>query len=356
MKRRGIGVIKYIVLLILIISGDSSSHPSGKYMDTAFIAAAIEVDSHVQTTQAQPGIIPLEQTLQNTPILQNSPALQDTPTAQNSPALLDSPSSPNIHTMEDASLNNSSLQNTPDKTVALTLMTFNIRSANNENGSVELEKIIEEIRETEADIVGLQEVERMMPRSGYQDQARIIAEELGYHYYYGGNINILGVQYGNALLSKYPIIEASNHKLPKEKLEPRGMIEADIDIDGSQWHIYVTHLGLNSKERNKQIDYINQVISQRSGNILLMGDFNNYPDSLEMDGLDERMVDSAAALNCFNYYTFAWQNDKPNVRIDRIYVSENIDLINHEVKSSTVSDHERVLTQISLNVLQEGGI
>ncbi len=322
MKRRGFGVLIYIVLLIFVISGDSVLRISHKYQDPVFVAAAIEVTSHVQTAQVQPGIIPMEPTLQQTP---NSRSLTEAETHK---------------------------QNAEK----LTLMTFNIRSANNENGSVELEKIIEEIREAEADIIGLQEVERMMPRSDYKDQIRIIAEELDYHYYYGGNINILGVQYGNALLSKYPIQNASNHRLPKEKLEPRGMIEADINIDGSLWHVYVTHLGLDSKERNKQIKYINQVITQKSKNILLMGDFNNHPDSLEMKILDECMIDSAVALNCFDHYTFAWKDEIPNVRIDRIYTSENIGILNHEVKPSTVSDHMRVVTQISINNLQEEGI
>ena len=226
-----------------------------------------------------------------------------------------------------------------DEARPLTLLTFNIRSANDKNGSIKLEEIVEEIRETDAHIIGLQEVERMMPRSGYRDQARLVAEELGYHYYYGGNINIFGVQYGNALLSKYPILAANNHKLPREKLEPRGMIEADIDADGSLLHVFVTHLGLSSLERSKQVRYINGILSQRKGNILLLGDFNNHPDSEEMSTLDDRLTDSAAALNQLDQFTFALKSTTPNVRLDRIYASDNITLKHHRVQPSAVSDH-----------------
>jgi endonuclease/exonuclease/phosphatase family metal-dependent hydrolase len=243
-----------------------------------------------------------------------------------------------------------------DEARPLTLLTFNIRSANDKNGSIKLEEIVEEIRETDAHIIGLQEVERMMPRSGYRDQARLVAEELGYHYYYGGNINIFGVQYGNALLSKYPILAASNHKLPKEKLEPRGMIEADIDADGSLLHVFVTHLGLSSLERSKQVRYINGILSQRKGNILLLGDFNNHPDSEEMSTLDDRLTDSAAALNQLDQFTFAWKSTTPNVRLDRIYASDNITLKHHRVQPSAVSDHMLVLTQILVNIMPEEGI
>jgi endonuclease/exonuclease/phosphatase family metal-dependent hydrolase len=228
----------------------------------------------------------------------------------------------------------------------ITLLTFNIHSANNQEGTVELDQIIEEIKETDAQIIGLQEVERMMPRSGYKDQTKIIADALGYQYYYGSNINILGVQYGNAFLSKYPILFADNHQLPKELLEPRGFIEASIDVEGTPYHVFVTHFGLNAEERNKQVSFINEYISQRDGNVLLLGDFNSRPDSPEMSGLDSRMADSAAVLGSEDQYSYSLYNEEPSIRIDRIYVSDNIELKWNEAKPSTVSDHMRVVTQI----------
>jgi endonuclease/exonuclease/phosphatase family metal-dependent hydrolase len=238
----------------------------------------------------------------------------------------------------------------------LTLLTFNIHSANNSEGAVALEQIIEEIKETGAQIIGLQEVERMMPRSGYKDQAKVIAEALGYHYYYGSNINILGVQYGNAFLSKYPIVSVGNHKLPKELLEPRGLIEAMIDVGGTPYHVFVTHLGLSADERIKQVSYLNERISMKEGNVLLMGDFNNKPGSPEMDGLDPRMTDSAAALGLEDQFTYSLYTETPNVRIDRIYTSDNIELKGHESKPSAVSDHLRVITQIVHKVTNQEGI
>ena len=238
----------------------------------------------------------------------------------------------------------------------LTLMTFNIRSAHSGSGTVELDSIIEEIRETNADIIGLQEVDLNMPRSNYQDQGRIIAEQLGYHYFYGENISILGIQYGNVLLSKYPILRAINHRLPRMELEPRGMIEADIDINGTLWHVFVTHLGLNSWERRKQIHYINNIISRREGNITLLGDFNNHSDNVEMSIMDSNLIDSALALNCLDQFTFAWGNDVPNVRIDRIYVSDNIVPLNLKVMPSEISDHGRVVLQILFNKIYKEGI
>lgn len=311
MKQKGLWATLGIVLLLLLgLRRDSAAFCCHRNPLSDFMAAGIELNSNVEAMEMQPGRIELERAIKP-------------PT---------------------------------DEARPLTLLTFNIRSANDKNGSVKLEEIVEEIRETDAHIIGLQEVERMMPRSGYRDQARLVAEELGYHYYYGGNINIFGVQYGNALLSKYPILAANNHKLPREKLEPRGMIEADIDADGSLLHVFVTHLGLSSLERSKQVRYINGILSQRKGNILLLGDFNNHPDSEEMSTLDDRLTDSAAALNQLDQFTFALKSTTPNVRLDRIYASDNITLKHHRVQPSAVSDHMLVLTQILVNIMPEEGI
>jgi endonuclease/exonuclease/phosphatase family metal-dependent hydrolase len=311
MKQKGLWATLGIVLLLLLgLRRDSAAFCCHRNPLSDFMAAGIELNSNVEAMEMQPGRIELERAIKP-------------PT---------------------------------DEARPLTLLTFNIRSANDKIGSVKLEEIVEEIRETDAHIIGLQEVERMMPRSGYRDQARLVAEELGYHYYYGGNINIFGVQYGNALLSKYPILAANNHKLPREKLEPRGMIEADIDADGSLLHVFVTHLGLSSLERSKQVRYINGILSQRKGNILLLGDFNNHPDSEEMSTLDDRLTDSAAALNQLDQFTFALKSTTPNVRLDRIYASDNITLKHHRVQPSAVSDHMLVLTQILVNIMPEEGI
>jgi endonuclease/exonuclease/phosphatase family metal-dependent hydrolase len=227
-----------------------------------------------------------------------------------------------------------------------TILTFNIRSGNDADGNHALHTILEEIRETDADIIGLQEVERMMPRSGFADQAKIIAEALGYHFFYGGNINVLGVQYGNALLSRFPILEAKNHRLPRELLEPRGVIEAVVEVQGTPVQVYVTHLGLNAGERTRQIRAINERLAEQEGPLILMGDFNNLLDSAEMTGLDPRLIDTAAALGQYDAHTFAFYSDVPNVRIDRIYVSDDIIPLYHGVLSARSSDHLRVLSKV----------
>lgn len=232
-----------------------------------------------------------------------------------------------------------------ESTDGITILTFNIRSANDEKGKVELEQIISEIEEVDADIIGLQEVERLMPRSNFKDQSKEIARALGYNYVYGSNINILGARYGNATLSRYPIVSSKNHKLPHILLEPRGLLETVIDIDGETYHVFNTHLGLDLEERREQIGYINQVVGKKEANVILMGDFNYSSKDLNM--IDPELTDSAVALDRENDFTYSYHSSKPNVRIDRIYVSSDIELLGHQVLSSVISDHLRVITYIN---------
>ena len=326
MKQRRFWVILSLCLLLAIgVSGDTLVHKgNGQSSEPAVILASVSMQTDEKCLEVEPERIPISESQEEPLDVSEEQAEQDA-------------------------------QDILEEQI-LTLLTFNIHSANDQEGNVELEQIIEEIRETEAQLIGLQEVELNMPRSNYQDQARLIAEALGYHYYYGGNINILGVQYGNALLSKFPIVNSQNHKLPKKMLEPRGLIEAEVDVDGIPYYVYVTHLGLNPVERSLQIQYINEQLAQREGNILILGDFNNNPDSEEMQLLDSLMVDSAAALNKSELHTFSNWGDTAEERIDRIYVSDQIDLKNHEVKPSAVSDHRGAITQIVHKIQAGEGI
>lgn len=239
----------------------------------------------------------------------------------------------------------------------LRLLTFNIRHGVNEKGEESLDSIIRSIKETKAEIIALQEVDRFMLRSGFKDQAKEIARALGYKYVYGETINLLGIKYGNAILSAYPIIEHENNKLYSKEIESRGLLKAVIDVDGVLYNVYTTHLGLNSEERIKQVEQINQIIEKDGADrIILMGDFNEEPYTTTMQQLSSMLVDSTEWIDGdIEFYTYAFYSDKPNTRIDRIYVGQNIEIQDHYVIESEISDHCMVVAIIShINPIKEG--
>jgi endonuclease/exonuclease/phosphatase family metal-dependent hydrolase len=84
---------------------------------------------------------------------------------------------------------------------------------------------VEVLKETESDIIALQEVVGMDEAELDRNQVRTIAEELGFDYRIGENRRVHGGAYGNAVLTRLPIIAQHNHDITLRKKEPRGCLE-----------------------------------------------------------------------------------------------------------------------------------
>jgi endonuclease/exonuclease/phosphatase family metal-dependent hydrolase len=244
----------------------------------------------------------------------------------------------------------------PKEDKEVLLMTFNIRHGVDGDGNESLNSIIEEIKNSDAQIIALQEVDRYMPRSGFKDQAKEIAMALGFDYVYGETINVLGVKYGNAIISAYPILEHENLKLPSNSLEGRGLLKAKVDINGHICNILTTHLGLNNDERYKQVQAVNKIIEDIDPPIIMMGDFNGEPHNREMKSISGKVMDTAVTKEKDDLYTYAFYCDVPNTRIDRIYASEEIDVKDHYVAPSKSSDHLMVYALVLFNEGKKEGI
>jgi len=236
------------------------------------------------------------------------------------------------------------------------LLSFNIRHGVDHRGKESLRSIIEEIKNSKAHIIALQEVDYYMPRSGFKNQAREIASALGFHYVYGETINVLGIKYGNAIISAYPIIEHQNIKLYSSSLEKRAILKAKVSIDGDIYHILNAHLGLNRKERQRQIEEINAILENLEGNVILMGDFNEQPYIPGSQLISDKLVDTAIIKQKEHLNTYAFYSELPNTRIDRIYVSSNIEVIDHFVMPSKTSDHSMVFALILHKKSKKAGI
>src|SRR5436853_5814538 len=137
----------------------------------------------------------------------------------------------------------------------VTVTSFNIHHAQGADGVLDLARIARVIRASGADIAGLQEVDRnFASRSGRADQAAELAELLGCHVAYGANIDLdppepgtPRAQFGNAVLSRYPIARWENtHLFRSPGEEQRGLLHAEMNTPGVLLHVYVTHLAASS--------------------------------------------------------------------------------------------------------------
>src|SRR5262245_55887437 len=110
------------------------------------------------------------------------------------------------------------------------VVTYNIHKCQGMDRRVQPARIVEVLREVDADIIGLQEVLSLENGSREQDQARFISEHLELEYHLGETRKHKGAAYGNVILSRLPIKAVQMFDLSKPGLEKRGGLRADIKL------------------------------------------------------------------------------------------------------------------------------
>lgn len=222
----------------------------------------------------------------------------------------------------------------------LKVMTWNISGAIGVDDVFNVERVIDEIKANDPDIIGLQEVDIDMGISS-------IADDLNMYYYYvkAGDTNE-----GNALLSKYPIIESESIDLPLiDGKRARVLIKSKILINHREWEIYVTHFSRYDKPKDhlNQAKFVSSILSKsRTTRIILMGDLNFGPSSTPHSELinneNFKLRDTYEFLNDDLGYTF--RSNYLFKRIDYIFCSLNLKPTESEVITTRASDHYAVIT------------
>src|SRR6476620_8443455 len=135
----------------------------------------------------------------------------------------------------------------------LTLVSYNIHSGIGTDGKFDLRRVGEVLGEIKPDVIALQEVGDFIGKTPSDQHPEDLAKMLGLHMAYGPNVIRDGRRYGNAVLSRLPIIRSRNYDLSVESKEPRGALRCDIDLGaGRPLHVFCLHLGLSVGERRKQ--------------------------------------------------------------------------------------------------------
>lgn len=160
----------------------------------------------------------------------------------------------------------------------LTVLSYNIHRGVGLDRRPDLDRIADVIAEAAPDVVGLQEVVRLngTPRG---DQAAYLAARLGMTLVMGETKTLGDGAYGNAVLTRLPVLGAERRDLSWRLREPRGCLRVDLDVKGTPLHVFNCHLGLALRERRAQLQALGRFIrdSERLvGPRVLLGDFNEW--------------------------------------------------------------------------------
>ena len=238
----------------------------------------------------------------------------------------------------------------------LRVATFNIRHGVGLDGALDLARIAAVVERTGAEVVGLQEVDKhWSERSNFVDQATWLAEWLDMDVAFGANLDldppVPGAprrQYGTAILSTYRIRETTNTLLPRPLGgEQRGLLEALIKVRGIPVRVFNTHLQHDSQvERLAQVDRIRQVLATAQESVVLLGDLNATPDTPEIAGLTDLLVDAWVTAGVGDGFTF--DAATPHARIDYVMSSGDVVARTAAVVVTDAADHLPVVVDLAL--------
>jgi endonuclease/exonuclease/phosphatase family metal-dependent hydrolase len=151
-----------------------------------------------------------------------------------------------------------------------------------------LARIIDTIESVNPDLICLQEVDRLVHRSHFDDQPRLLARWFRCHSVFQSNVHVGAGAYGNLVLSRWPVVSRHRISLRKGGRKPRGAQLLVIESPDGPLHLVHTHLGLAERERSWQVERLVGHPLFRSADVLptlVVGDFNDWRDTLHRERL-----------------------------------------------------------------------
>ena len=237
----------------------------------------------------------------------------------------------------------------------LRVMTYNIqhgRVHRAEPARIDLDLMADVIRECGADVVGLNEVRGAGESEDYTAQTEIIASRLGFHSYFGRSIYVDGYNpYGNAILSRWPILEARVVRIPDPVRddhpyrESRTVSRAVIELpDGRRFAMLCSHFGLSPFEQEHAVTTASELLRAENLPYAMTGDFNMTPDDPLLAPINAvaRSTDDLLAGG----QTFP--SHAPEKKIDYIYLSRDARVVSAGIVERMASDHFPVFADIEI--------
>lgn len=235
--------------------------------------------------------------------------------------------------------------------VTLRVMSYNIHHGEGLDGKLDLDRIAKLITDAKADIVGLQEVDRGTERTQKRDLPAELARLTGMTVQFDKNIPHQGGDYGNAVLTKFPIRSAKNTQLKSfANGEQRGVQQLVLDVGGREVLLMNTHLDArpDPAEREHSATEL-RAIAAAAGTmpVILVGDFNAAPETPSIATLREFLTDAWTVVRKDAGFTIPVK--KPSKRIDYIWITPaSITPVRMEVLHSEASDHLPIVAELRL--------
>ncbi len=215
-------------------------------------------------------------------------------------------------------------------------LTYNIHSGKKLSGERSLDAIAQLLDQEQADFIALQEVDRRRLSSGVEDQISVLAERLGMEYSFSPTVRNGLSQYGNAILSRHPILANGTLELEGGK-EHRILLWVKVYTERGSLYLISVHLDTDRASRSTHFAKIKAFLDLELNDapVLLMGDLNtlyNHPDLVQLE------YDITGKYRDYEVPTYYHKKAKRMVQIDYI-IGRGIVENHYYTISSDASDH-----------------
>jgi endonuclease/exonuclease/phosphatase family metal-dependent hydrolase len=231
---------------------------------------------------------------------------------------------------------------------SLRLVSYNIRHGRGMDGAVDLERTARVLRALEPDLVGLQEVDRRVERSGGVDQAVELGRLLDMTEVFGAFMDYQGGEYGMAILTRLDLIRSWPIELPEGR-EPRIALAAEVVLPEGDTvvavNVHFDWIG-DDRDRFAQASALVAVLDNLPHPWILIGDVNDEPGSRTLALFGERAREAAKPRQ--DRLTFSTED--PRREIDFVFLGPPARWAVREVRvvdEWVASDHFPVLAVVA---------
>ena len=220
------------------------------------------------------------------------------------------------------------------------VMTWNIHGGIGPDGVHDLERMLAVIQRADPDVLALQEVDSRRVK-GAEHPVALLKRILGHHGIAAAAITTADGDYGQVLLSRWPLGDAIVHDISVPRREPRRAIAATINAPAGQLFVVAAHLGLRFLEQRRQCTKMVALTQQSELTTVLLGDFNDWMWPGSVQNVLSRKLPGQT-----RHRTFPAR--MPLLKLDRVLCRPATALVSSKVDpaGADVSDHLPLIAEI----------
>ena len=222
-----------------------------------------------------------------------------------------------------------------------------------------IDNVINDLKQINADIVCIQE---LCMQKDDNSNVEKIKQLYPYVYYQIADVFSDGLIQGNAILSKYEIINEKSYFVQKPSedkndysKEGRIYLEVDIKIENRILKVGTTHLSytdkfVETKSKDNEVNELINIIKKNKNNYIFMGDLNTAKNSKYVNYIKEHLVyydtDNTWTTKPFSYNGF--EETELNWKLDYLFSSKDLTIDNIKLYKTNISDHLPITAEIEL--------